>query len=78
MTSVALTKRAPFLALKTHGLVVDESGEKMSKSDPKLMVDPEDLIYGSEKLDGTRAFGYGTDVLRFWVATHDGDTNMEL
>ena len=78
VASVALAERAPFLALKTHGLVLDESGEKMSKSCPELAIDPEDLISGSEKLDGTRAFGFGTDVLRLWAASHDGDRNIKL
>lgn len=47
VSSVALTKKAPFLALKTHGLIVDESNLKMSKSFGELAIDPTDLIFGS-------------------------------
>ena len=36
-------------------------------------INPDDLIYGSLKLNGTRSFGYGTDVLRLWAATNDSD-----
>jgi isoleucyl-tRNA synthetase len=75
---VALTKKAPFLALKTHGLIVDESNQKMSKTFGELAIDPTDLIFGSEKLDGTRKFGYGTDVLRTWSATMDDDLNKSV
>ena len=39
-------------------------------------LDPEDLIYGSKKLDGSRQFGYGTDVLRLWASTNDSDKNI--
>lgn len=48
----------------------------MSKSFRQDAIDPEDLIYGAEKLDGTRKFGYGTDVVRLWSAGHDGDKDF--
>ena len=54
VSSVALTQKAPFLGLKTHGLLLDEQDEKMSKSYSQLCIDPEDLIAGSVKLDGSR------------------------
>lgn len=47
VSSVALQGRAPFLALKTHGLVLDETEQKMSKSRPENTIDPEDLILGT-------------------------------
>jgi isoleucyl-tRNA synthetase len=50
----------------------------MSKSFPELVIDPEDLIYGSEKLDGTRKHGFGTDAIRLWAVQHDGDKNFQL
>jgi valyl-tRNA synthetase len=49
---VALTQKAPFVGLKTHGLLLDEHDEKMSKSYSQLCIDPEDLISGTEKIDG--------------------------
>jgi isoleucyl-tRNA synthetase len=50
----------------------------MSKSSSQNLIDPEDLISGSEKINGTRAFGYGTDVLRLWTATFDSDRNFKV
>lgn len=54
---------------------MDEANEKMSKSHAELIIDPEDLISGTEKLDGSRAFGFGTDVMRLWAACLDDDKN---
>lgn len=59
-------------------MVVDDSGLKMSKSDPELVINPEDLIQGTLKLDGNRSHGYGTDVMRLWAASHDSDKNFEV
>ena len=50
----------------------------MAKSHPEFNIDPDDLLFGSEKLDGSRAFGYGPDVLRLWAASNDTDVNIEL
>ena len=52
VSSIMLTRKAPFLALKTHGLIIDEREEKMSKSFPDYVIDPEDLIAGTEKISG--------------------------
>ncbi|HEX5854728.1 MAG TPA: class I tRNA ligase family protein, partial [Thermoanaerobaculia bacterium] len=59
LTSVALTGRAPYDAVITHGFVVAGDGRKMSKSLDNT-VDPHDIL----KRDGA-------DVLRFWVASLD-------
>ena len=59
LTSVALTGRAPYDAVITHGFVVAGDGRKMSKSLGNT-VDPHDVL----KKDGA-------DVLRFWVASLD-------
>ena len=59
LTSVALTGRAPYDAVLTHGFVVAGDGRKMSKSLGNT-VDPHDVI----KKDGA-------DVLRLWVASGD-------
>ena len=66
------------MALKTHGLVLDESDTKMCKSFASMTIDPEDLIAGSVKLSGDRKHGYGTDVLRLWAAINDSDKNLKL
>jgi isoleucyl-tRNA synthetase len=51
--------RAPFDIVLTHGFVLDEKGQKMSKS-LKNVVAPQDVIKGS-----------GADILRLWVAASD-------
>jgi isoleucyl-tRNA synthetase len=58
-TSVALNGSAPYRAVLTHGFVLDEKGEKMSKSKGNV-VDP---IAASDK--------YGADILRYWAASVD-------
>jgi len=57
LTSVAVSGRAPYQIVLTHGFVVDENGHKMSKSLGNV-VDPDDVIKQ-----------YGADVLRLWVAS---------
>lgn len=75
--AMTLTGESPFKILKTHGLLVDEYGEKISKSKGASgAMDPEDLIDGSIKLDGTRKFGYGIDVMRAWSAYKDSDKTL--
>ena len=58
-------------------MVLDESGEKMSKSSSYSggVLDPEDLIIGSVKLDGNRKHGYGLDTMRLWAISKDSDSN---
>ncbi len=57
LTSVAVSDRAPYKTVLTHGFVVDESGRKMSKSVGNV-VEPDEVIKQ-----------YGADVLRLWVAS---------
>jgi len=57
---------------------MDDSGEKMSKSRPEFLVEPADLLEGTVKLDGSRKFGYGADVMRLWAAKNDTDKNLEI
>ena len=62
--------------LKTHGLLIDNQGEKISKSkDNSNFISTEDLIEGTIKLDGSRKHGYGLDTLRAWAIVKDSDTN---
>jgi isoleucyl-tRNA synthetase len=53
VSAVALTGQAPFSTLKTHGLLIDNEGEKISKSkNNSNFISTEDLILGTVKLDG--------------------------
>ena len=40
-----------------------------------MVLDPEDLINGSIKLDGNRKHGYGLDTMRLWAISKDSDSN---
>jgi isoleucyl-tRNA synthetase len=73
LTSVAVTGRAPFKHVLTHGFVLDEKGAKMSKSVGNV-VDPLHIIEGgaNKKLNPA----YGADVLRLWVASVDYTTDV--
>ena len=64
--------------MKTHGLLLDETENKMSKSRPAQLIDPSDLLLGTTKLDGARSHGFGPDVLRLWAASHDTDKVFEV
>ena len=77
ITSVALNSSVPFDTIKTHGLIFDENGKKMSKT-LKNYIDPRDIIEGTEKLEGEREYGFGADVLRLWCATNDSDKILTL
>lgn len=59
ITSVAVHNTAPYKMLLTHGFVLDEKGNKMSKSSGNG-IDPMDVC---KEL--------GADVLRIWVASSD-------
>jgi isoleucyl-tRNA synthetase len=58
--------RAPFDIVLTHGFVLDEAGNKMSKSS-KNGVSPQDAIKDS-----------GADILRLWVAASDFANDVTL
>lgn len=59
LTSVALTGKAPYHQVLTHGFVVDGDGRKMSKSLGNVVA-PQDMLEQ-----------YGMDILRLWVASSD-------
>lgn len=59
LTSVAITEKAPYKGVLTHGFIVDEQGRKMSKSLGNV-VNPDKVIKQ-----------YGTDILRLWVSSAD-------
>ena len=58
--------RAPFKGVLTHGFVLDEKGEKMSKS-LKNVVAPQDIIKES-----------GVEILRLWVALSDYSEDLRI
>ena len=59
LTAVGSTGQAPFETVLTHGFVVDEKGEKMSKSVGNTI----SAVKATEQ--------YGADVLRLYVASMD-------
>ncbi len=58
--------RAPFDVVLTHGFVLDEKGEKMSKSRGNVTA-PQDVIAQS-----------GADILRLWVAAADYSDDLRI
>ncbi|KDO21830.1 isoleucyl-tRNA synthetase [Saprolegnia parasitica CBS 223.65] len=67
LTSLAVQKKAPYKQIITHGFILDERGQKMSKSLGNVLV-PSDIIDGKKKQNIP---AYGVDTMRFWVATTD-------
>jgi isoleucyl-tRNA synthetase len=81
LTKVASSREqdeAPFKQLVTHGFVLDENGDKMSKSLGNV-ISPDTIINGGqlakhENNSGNKCISwpaYGVDVLRLWVASTD-------
>jgi isoleucyl-tRNA synthetase len=80
LTSVAVNGHAPYKTVLTHGFILDEKGQKMSKSlgnsfDPMIIIDG-----GNLKLDGKNVNipAYGVDVLRLWVSSVDYSKDVPL
>ncbi len=73
LTCVGVTGRAPYKSIITHGFVVDERGEKMSKSIGNVVA-PKEVIEGSPKMGPPR----GIDVLRLWAAATDFTTEVSI
>lgn len=63
---VALGQKSPFKEVLTHGFIVDEKGQKMSKSQGNV-ISPQE-IYDQ----------YGADILRLWVASVDYSFDVKL
>ncbi len=66
LTSVATKGVAPYKMVITHGMIVDQSGEKFSKSKGNG-ISPQAII---EK--------FGADILRLWVVSADYKTDMRI
>ncbi|OCF44364.1 isoleucine-tRNA ligase [Kwoniella heveanensis CBS 569] len=65
--------QAPYRTVITHGFVMDEEGEKMSKSAGNG-ISPMELIHGSEQ----NGPAHGTDVLRLWAASVDYTSDASI
>ena len=66
LTSVATNGVAPYKAVLTHGMILDEEKRKMSKSLGNG-ISPQDVIKQ-----------YGADVLRLWVASTDYQSDVHI
>lgn len=66
LTSVGNYDRPPYLAVLTHGFLVDGEGRKMSKSLGNI-IDPLEVIQKS-----------GADILRLWVASADYTSDIAV
>lgn len=68
LTAVSVHGEAPYKTLVTHGFVLDEKMQKMSKSLGNT-IEPTYVIDGGK--DKQKAPAYGVDVMRLWVASTD-------
>ena len=75
LTSVAAQGRAPYRTVLTHGFVLDEKGNKMSKSLGNV-VDPRKVIEGGSNQKQEPA--YGADVLRLWISSVDYTSDVAV
>lgn len=66
LTSVAVTGKAPYKSVLTHGYVVDGEGRKMSKSVGNVIV-PQEVIDQ-----------YGADIIRLWAASSDYKADIRI
>jgi isoleucyl-tRNA synthetase len=66
ITGVAVHNKAPYKTLVSHGFVLDDKGNKMSKSQGNV-VDPQKLIKQ-----------YGADILRLWAASVDYQQDVRI
>lgn len=66
LTSIAITSEAPYKTVITHGMIVDEERQKMSKSAGNG-INPQDIMKD-----------YGADILRLWVASADYRQDMRI
>jgi isoleucyl-tRNA synthetase len=75
LTSVAVNNHAPYRTVLTHGFVLDEKGQKMSKSLGNI-IDPMLIINGGK--DKKQEPAYGADVLRLWVSSVDYNSDVPI
>lgn len=65
LTKLGVAEEPPYKSIVTHGFVMDEDGQKMSKSQGNG-ISPEEIIRGANGNDGA-----GADVLRVWAGSVD-------
>ncbi|MDX1976385.1 MAG: isoleucine--tRNA ligase [Pseudanabaenaceae cyanobacterium bins.68] len=75
LTSVATNGYAPYKTVLTHGFLLDEQGQKMSKSLGNI-VDPMVVINGGK--DQKKEPPYGADVIRLWAASVDYSSDVPV
>ena len=66
LTAIATKGTAPYKTVITHGMIVDEERQKMSKSKGKGM-SPQEITKE-----------YGADILRLWVSSADYRADMKI
>ncbi len=66
LTAIATQGKAPYKTVITHGMIVDEERQKMSKSLGNGIA-PDDILNQ-----------YGADVMRLWVASSDYRQDMRI
>lgn len=66
LTSIAVTGKAPYKAVLTHGFAVDAKGQKMSKSKGNVVA-PQKVVNN-----------LGADILRLWIASTDYSSEMTV
>lgn len=66
LTSIATREQAPYKTVITHGMIVDEERQKMSKSLGNG-ISPDDILKE-----------YGADVMRLWVSSADYRQDMRI
>ncbi|KAG6816435.1 hypothetical protein H0H87_006097 [Tephrocybe sp. NHM501043] len=66
---------SPYGSLITHGMVLDQSGKKMSKSLGNI-ISPLTIVLGGK--DRKKEPAYGADVLRLWAATVEYWRDMSI
>jgi isoleucyl-tRNA synthetase len=75
ITSVAVSGKAPYKSVMTHGFCVDGDGRKMSKSVGNV-VDPYTIIEGGK--NPKQEPPLGADVLRLWAASVDFTVDVAI
>lgn len=66
LISCALNYKAPFKSVLTHGFIVDDNNEKMSKSKGNV-ISPDSVLNE-----------YGSEILRLWVALSDYQSDLKI
>lgn len=65
-TGIAITGKAPYRTVLTHGFVLDGEGRKMSKSLGNS-IDPQDMVQQ-----------FGADIVRLWVASCEYTSDVRI